>query len=178
MIGAIERGHAESNNATNTTGESANVNNRFSRASTPSRKTVIDADNWEIMRRLLERGGGSNVQNNFYSETSRESELPHPRECGRGPNRESSANRLYDVYEAESSSSSESEGEIAASGSGAASLGPASRGGSSAYREHMTRPVSAVRAFRDWRISCSGASSASIAFSFITSTMRANKQQI
>ena len=105
VMGAIERGRAESNNATNTTGESANVNNRFSRARTPSRKTVIDADNWEeIMRRLLARGGGSNVQNNFYSETSRVSKLPHPRECGRGPNKESSAYRLYDVYEAESSS--------------------------------------------------------------------------
>ena len=36
VMGAIERGRAESNNATNTTGESANVN-RFSLASTPSR---------------------------------------------------------------------------------------------------------------------------------------------
>ena len=97
------------------------------------------------------------MNNIFYSETSRESELP--RECGRGPNRELSMNRLYDVYEVESSSSSESEVEIAASGSGAASLGPVFRSGTSAYREHMARPVSAVRAFRDWRISCSGSSS-------------------
>ena len=105
----------------------------------------------------IERGRAES--NNFYYETTRESELPHPRECSRGPNRESSASRLYDVCKVESSSSSESEGEIAASGSGAASLGPASRGGSNAYREYMARAVSAVRAFRDWRISCSGWSS-------------------
>ena len=55
--GSIERGRVESNNTTNVTGENANANNRFSRASTPSRKTVIDADNWEeITRRRLARG--------------------------------------------------------------------------------------------------------------------------
>ena len=58
VMGAIERGRAESNNTMYVTGENAKANNRFSRASTPSRKTVIDADNWEeFTRRRLARGG-------------------------------------------------------------------------------------------------------------------------
>ena len=131
----------------------------FGSTCTPTGECDVTPENWEgIVRRALFQTSREGAERPTVVSRS-EATLSHLSiRYDREPHTEASAHEARNAYET-GSSSSDSDDDREISGAGTAFCGIHGENNRDARRSEAARPVNAVKALKDWRISFSGSSS-------------------